>query len=380
MVQFALIILLQVPVVILILGNSLYASAGDNNSPANVDASDDVWWTVTLVGGHPKHQMNNESSLMLSFNHKLDPRDIHSCYNYKLVHHISGTITMNGSFCYPRVIIAGEPKAGTSALFELLYSHPNATAAKIKENCIFHEGRNRNLVEFFQSLSHPTHEIATNARAKVFVDGCIHPDLTMPFRTILRDPKVFYILITRDMKELLWSRYRYFADRRYADDPHTPEAFAARIEEAKGTIPPPEPWVIPDHICTRMKTWYREKVESLIRHNITMENLAILPSELLLDHPELFWSQLATKLNLTNYFRPDAHPGIEGFSTVLINVGRSSSNSASWQAAKADVGNHTALYYVDNNTREFIDACWQDDCMFLYNSTGYRYEACRSRE
>eukprot|EP01034_Spumella_vulgaris_P039969 gene39969-49406_t len=68
-------------------------------------------------------------------------------------------------------------------------SYPNTVRVSNKENCVL---KHKTIVDYFNSL--PTHI----EFGQIFVDGCIEPSSNLFIRTMLRKPKTFYLMVTRD--------------------------------------------------------------------------------------------------------------------------------------------------------------------------------------
>ena len=109
--------------------------------------------------------------------------------------------------CYPRIVITGQRKAGTTALYALLEMHPNTLLSYVgKENC-FASGLNYTLLEYFETLEYSPEP------NQIFIDGCPDPITNMALRkAIFKDSKTLYIFLTRDYASLLWSGYNYWCD------------------------------------------------------------------------------------------------------------------------------------------------------------------------
>jgi hypothetical protein len=184
----------------------------------NSDVTDeDEWWNVDKQPVMKEHNWSENQierfdldHIQIRKNKEEDDNNIHSCYDFrsKLYKNISGRV------CYPRVVVTGQAKAGTSALFAFLKMHPNSVQSKSggKENC-FPTPSNRTLLHYLRSLEY---SVEPN---KILIDGCINPIHNMVLRrSILKDPKVLYIFLTRDYADLLWSGYNYWCDESVDQD------------------------------------------------------------------------------------------------------------------------------------------------------------------
>lgn len=90
--------------------------------------------------------------------------------------------------CYPALVVSGLPKCGTSAMYGLLSKFPGRVLLRDKENCPF--TKYPMLWKYFESLP----RLSTIGAHNITIDGCIHPDLNIRIREVLRDPKTLYIV------------------------------------------------------------------------------------------------------------------------------------------------------------------------------------------
>ena len=130
----------------------------------------------------------NVDNIQIRNSKSTDNKNFHSCYDIKSLSNTSYFRRV----CYPRVIITGQRKAGTSALFGLLQMHPNSVFASEKENC-FLTRSNITLLQYFETLEHSIEP------SKIYIDGCPEPYQNMVMRKeIFKNPKTLYIFLTRD--------------------------------------------------------------------------------------------------------------------------------------------------------------------------------------
>ena len=88
----------------------------------------DEWWSVDqqvllkeLGMDEVRLKLLDVDHIQIRHTNQTDSKNLHSCYDIRY-----GGNTKIHRVCYPRIVITGEPKAGTSALFALLEQHPNS--------------------------------------------------------------------------------------------------------------------------------------------------------------------------------------------------------------------------------------------------------------
>ena len=182
-------------------------------------------------------------------------------------------------FCYPAIIVTGLPKCGTSAMFDLLAKFPNAVRAVDKENCPF--ARRRSHWQFFNSIPTVQEVVAKGPNAMV-VDGCIDLTRNIMIRNYLRKPETFYIVLTRNYADMVWSSYNFWCKRDYdgfdCDYSHwinplthkrSPELFHEMIQgDSNGTAVPNPMYKTLEAPCRNAGGYYSEFLENQLWPNI----------------------------------------------------------------------------------------------------------------
>ncbi len=134
------------------------------------------WWDVHGIFANPYIFLRKID---------LDPRKVHSCYEYKVIQH-DGRETRSRTFCYASMILTGYMKCSTSALYNLLAQYPTVVKEGPggKENCMM----GRNMTEFFDFFPE------TVGENEIIMSGCIWQESNLQSRKILREPNVFYLV------------------------------------------------------------------------------------------------------------------------------------------------------------------------------------------
>jgi hypothetical protein len=159
----------------------------------------DAWWLVEK-GPQAAYHLLDSSHLYLRHSPGLDLSGVHSCYEFRATPLDREDVTIEkGTFCYPSVIITGVRKAGTSALYSLLSKYSGAVTTAVKENCPYI--RDRSILDFFRSFP------SQLEYGKVLIDGCADVSGNLHMRKVLRGPRTFYLVTTRDFSPWVWSAY-----------------------------------------------------------------------------------------------------------------------------------------------------------------------------
>lgn len=122
---------------------------------------------------------------------------------------------------YPDLNIIGIAKAGTSQLYKILSTHPDAVPfSKQKESCVlanrvWNEGKNKNAVQgklfdYFNEV-HSLNEESLNS-SKITVDACIETEAAI-IRAQYFQPENHpkYIILLRDPADWLWAAWNFWA-------------------------------------------------------------------------------------------------------------------------------------------------------------------------
>jgi hypothetical protein len=188
----------------------LVLSVESSNAVAN-STNLSEWWSIDkkyFMEGYNWDEavlkLFDMDHLQIRHSNKTDYNSIHSCYDVRSTSHPS----IYRRVCYPRIVITGQAKAGTSALFSFLQMHPKSVFSRSggKDNC-FPRAPFKSIFEYLNTFEKSVDE------NKIFVDGCMNPLQNMAVRKgIFKDPRTLYIYLTRDYADLLWSGYNYWCD------------------------------------------------------------------------------------------------------------------------------------------------------------------------
>ena len=96
------------------------------------------------------------------------------------------------------IIVTGFPKCGTSAMYDMLGKFPHVIKMSRKENCPFLAPHANSILSYFRSLP----LMNTVRENSLIIDGCIQSHFNMAMRSILRNPKTFYIVRSISLKNL----------------------------------------------------------------------------------------------------------------------------------------------------------------------------------
>ena len=103
------------------------------------------------------------------------------------------------SFCYPSIIIPGEPKCGTSAMYSFLTKQVGIQPAKDnKEYC---PGHIPTLYVYLKRF----HQIP----GMIYVNGCLDMQKVVDLHEML-NPKTIYIIMVRNLSDWMWAVYNFW--------------------------------------------------------------------------------------------------------------------------------------------------------------------------
>ena len=358
----------------------------------------DEWWEVVDTENRAAIQKVLQNSVLYLRTLDTDLNNVHSCYEYKVVPNLSVPVqtVQTGEFCYPSIIITAVRKAGTSALYSLLKKHPSTISTDEKENCPFI--KDRTIVEYFSSLPSPTRA----AHGKIYIDGCVDLSGNMQMRSILRQPKTFYIMVVRNFADWVWSAYNYWCSEKegncdvsnhWTDKVHhkrssfefhkivesTMTMNASQVSTSVSTpVLNPLQFSSP---CDKAKNMYRSYMNKLWSH-VDVSNTLVIAGEDLENNPERVWSQVSSSsgMEFKDFLGYDLFmEEIRKFKKYRVNT---QDNKGSNEVT--DVNNNYAhgTYSISNyeqlklKTREMLDNCWKNDCMYTSLATGHNYTAC----
>lgn len=316
----------------------------------------------------------------------------HTCY----------TAAFNSStihFCYPRVIVSGVPKAGTSAVYELLSEHPKFIGAPQKENCASKLYTASSMWTFFLSLEALTKTALNGAHMPaIMISGCIQQDINIDMHTIMRQPLSTYILMTRDLSDLIWASYNYWcspfldgpencsSENGHWTDPkyhyRSPELFHELIiAQSEGKFIGGKPGPLRYHLFNQGRMGLYERHLTMFEYGgIPKSNVLLIASEDLVSNATKVWQIILSGLNINITFFPD-HPQLNQFGKVRVNTGDNKGPRAISGVPRG--GNNTSgLYLISKfmpmlpKTRAIISATWIIDCEWTSNITGFSYSAC----
>jgi hypothetical protein len=354
-----------------------------------VDSVGVSWWRV-----HPsKHDAfdNMRDDALLLIPSDIDDSSIHSCYEYKLFEgnaHVdwngnlkngkTAILITSGSFCYPSIIITGLRKCSTSALYALFESFPNAVTNKVKENCPF--VGSRSIIQYFESLNNYVDP------GKYIVDGCVDLTGNMWMRDILRNPHTYYIVLTRNYVDWLWSAYNYWCNGKYDGYcetggnwaiPHVNYRSAGYFHEivqgsVNGTFVPNP--LTHNNSCDKAGDMYSGFLSKLLTKT-SLDQVSMFASEELEKSPENIWRKISIGAGV-----PDHHPALVEFKSYRYNTQLQKDRGAD---VKLEISKYKAGVYEISNfetvlpeTKSLLDVCWKKDCLWASNITGFRYSSC----
>ena len=276
--------------------------------------------------------------------------------------------------CLPHIIIGGFPKCGTSALFALVSSHPNAVGTHTKEHCMF----GNDTAAFLEGL--PSKDALGGKR---LVSGCIALETNEAVFDWLRprDP-TRVILLVRDFAEMAWASFNYWCLGTLDKDCaayaggwtlpghyRSPELFhelvlmqkqgASNLLNSANVFEDPLPY-------TNRILRYERLVGSA--------NVLVLDSDELRHSARSAWHKIAEFLGLGG-----GHPNLDLFEQRLYNT-HAARGSQVYSKASA---HQDGLYSISGNrhmlpqTRALLDAAWMHECRQLNQMYGLALKLCR---
>lgn len=354
---------------------------------------DDVWRVEYT--SHVAFQGIRNMTLLLRTADK-DAEGVHSCYDYRLFKShpsilinwdgaklenktTSAKLYRSGSFCYPSVIITGMKKCSTSALYGLLEGSPLFITGKTKENCPFIG--DRSIMEYFDSLPSyvpPGHFL---------LDGCIDLRGNIIMRKMLKEPNTFYLVLTRNFADWIWSAYNYWCDPVFdavcgggnwampGVNNRSSSYFHEIVSNSMNGKYIPSPLHFQD-ICSHGNSLFQGFVNLLWSHT-EKDSTMILASEELEIQPLIVWQKIASALGITQ-----PHPEIEKFQKMRYNTQVQSARGADvtiaideFKPGVYEISNYEPLW---SSTRAILDQCWINDCIWVSKETNFPYPVCRA--
>eukprot|EP01041_Mallomonas_annulata_P013217 gene13217-27961_t len=294
--------------------------------------------------------------------------DDHSCFDYRVMPlDVTDPLEFatSGTFCYPKFIVAGVGKCGTSAFFTLLQMHPRTMMNNdgIKEHCPFNSE-----MEISSYFSHFPKYVP---KGDFLIDSCIDLWGDMTLHQLFFHPKTNYIVLVRDFADYLWSAYNFWCDKDYDIqcqsndnwvDPSKHNRSAAHFEEMivalTNGIDVRGPQRIKDDY-RNAGSFYKEYISYLWLFTDPI-NTVIVAKEAFVENPELQWSKIPI---LGQY----PHPRIDQFKKLRANSNDNTTRSGS-QSKR--------LTQMTENTRNHLNKAWRPDCLWSETVTGYDFSAC----
>ena len=282
------------------------------------------------------HIQNNDRNDLLIRRHtaisaEYNVHPDHSCYEAS---RDSSTLR----FCYPSVIISGIPKAGTSASYELLKEHPSFEPGHRKENCMALPYSNDALWEYFKTLANQTEAASkTGGNPKRLLSGCISIIVNLKLHEILRHPNTLYLLMTRDLSDLMWATYNFWCSPKYDGVEHcvdqkgrwadaqyhyrSPTLFhdllVAQVEGKKQYGMGPLHYDICDE---KSAGFYRDHENRLLGAGIEVDRILFIANEELSSNASSVWNKLTRAIGIVDR-EEKKHPSLKKFETFRVNTG-----------------------------------------------------------
>lgn len=253
----------------------------------------------------------------------------HSCYEATF----NSTII---EFCYPRIIVSGVAKAGTSAAYGLLAGHPNFIGGQRKELCCEDPNSSQSIWRFFKSMEAQTVKGVTAGMAPtLLISGCIQQHINIRMHRLLHQPNTVYILMTRDLSDLVWATYNFWCNVKYDGPDHclaekghwadpryhyrSPELFHELIlaqAEYKHISVPFNYKLFSEESMGVFET----HATTFLASSVSAEQLLVLASEELSTNATIVWEKVITKLGFSDMSLRE-HPSVLNFGLVRFNAG-----------------------------------------------------------
>jgi hypothetical protein len=233
-------------------------------------------------------------------------------------------------------------------------------------------------------------------------NGDINMKRHVIMQTIFDRPKQYFILMVRDFAEMMWSRYNYFCFN-VLDGPcdkvnmttrkRSPEEFHELIV-SQGSV---NRQIGPDGKfrgtgatlgCPPDSkgdySFYKEDKHNLLgiegfKKLVGEDRVFVFVDKQLETAPEYIYAKLSEKIS---FFKDNYNATyVDGFKKVRVNLNdvRATGGDAKG-TVQAPVSSGT--YSISGHkpmlpeTRELLNRCWQDECKYLSELTGYQFPAC----
>lgn len=336
----------------------------------------------------------------------------HSCYEATYQPWVS-------YFCYPRIIVAGVPKCGTSALYNALEAHQSMHGSEQKENCVYPPHDVNAVWKYFKKLEAQLSNAMSNNSGSgiVLLSGCVLYETNLAMQSWLRNPLSTYILLTRDVADAVWASYNFWCDMEF-DAPYpcinydwtnpathhrSPESFhhliVAHLNKNNPYLAESFPRYAKKIFLADLG--YRDVYNMYITAGVDPSRVLVLASEEMQDSVASVWRRIMERMDMPSAIT-DSHPSLNSFDEIRYNAGASLIPLRSgWyvvltcvlllpgghvlQALNISAGNYTpGIYKISHfrpqlvQTRKLIDVVWREsgDCHWTSEMTGYRYPVC----
>jgi len=257
-------------------------------------------------------------------------------------------------FCLPVLVITGHFKAGTSALYNILISHPKLIGGKPKELCI---GRDEPgpIGSYIKILAKRT---KTMQEDDLLVNACLGVHEYELLNVLFRGPPMLKLFLTRDAPITIWSAWNYFCmpEIESACSPVTtkvgvhyrsPELFHELYMMAKQKISRARvPFRIPRD--KDLATYFMRKIESIQTVSPGEDDWLYLANEMIAADIDTFWDRIASKIRQHFGISLEKTEGLEQITHVRVN-----SNDS--KGKKTAVESHSEGEYQITNYRAMLN-------------------------
>ena len=326
----------------------------------------------------------------------------HSCFEAK--RNVSETEVI--TLCYPLIIVAGLFKCGTSALFEMLDQHDRIYGGIIKENCIYKPYYNDHedaLWRFLLSLEKQTHEAIKIAQSttkdQTLLSGSMQCNPVHVKLLRIKAETLKNVFLIRNYADWTWSTFNFYflknlekesRERERKIGKYHPQEYADlfhELVEASLAHSHSIDGVDISNTLELMMNYFKDPASPFQMHYKQLldstqddQNILITNNELLSEDPELFWAKLTEFLG----FRPRglwaSHPSMHKWKNKNYRV---NSGNAPRSISNNSTLTHVHGVYADSGGRPLrfdtialLNKVWYEECLWAYNMTGYKYEAC----
>jgi hypothetical protein len=148
------------------------------------------WWEIkNISNGFMSFTYGRIYSVYLRKLSRLDNRQLHSCYDFKITDHY-GSIVDEDSFCYPLIIIAGVHGCLTASLSSLLAAYPHTRMISTMHNQVSSE-----TAESLPTIVEWLHFLPSFIESdQILIGRFMNNKQNAKMHRILRDPNTFYLV------------------------------------------------------------------------------------------------------------------------------------------------------------------------------------------